>query len=255
MVLDKEKILFLAESNKIEGIDLDWENPKDKHVANSVSALEYVLKNYKKKITLRRILWLHHLQMKGLHRDAGKLRKGEVYICIKSVNPAYFMLRDLDQDVPIHLVEMRPTLRSGYVPEMMRRWLENTGGDIRKNHYQFESIHPFSDGNGRVGRLLWAWETLKQGKPLEFLEYYDGWDFGDKRQAYYDEITNHRKFNVPKELLNDYGEIQYGPGHPQAKPDPGRIKVDAGNAGNPVKSSKNGKRPKLTRAKTTKRKA
>jgi Fic family protein len=54
-------------------------------------------------------------------------------------------------------------------------------------HYQFEAIHPFLDGNGRVGRLLLsvllgAWELLPQ--PLLYLSAY----FEATRQAYYDRL-------------------------------------------------------------------
>ncbi len=54
-------------------------------------------------------------------------------------------------------------------------------------HYQFEAIHPFLDGNGRVGRLLIslllaAWKLLPQ--PLLYLSSY----FEANRQAYYDHL-------------------------------------------------------------------
>jgi Fic family protein len=55
-------------------------------------------------------------------------------------------------------------------------------------HYQFESIHPFLDGNGRVGRLLITFylyfrEVLH--RPLLYLSYY----FKKNRQEYYDRLT------------------------------------------------------------------
>ena len=32
-----------------------------------------------------------------------------------------------------------------------------------KNHMQYETLHPFMDGNGRSGRVLWAWQMQKEG--------------------------------------------------------------------------------------------
>ena len=36
-----------------------------------------------------------------------------------------------------------------------------------KNHLRFESLNPFTDGNGRLGRLFWMWQM--EGAPLGFL--------------------------------------------------------------------------------------
>lgn len=44
-----------------------------------------------------------------------------------------------------------------------------------QNHIRYESLHPFTDGNGRSGRALWAWDMRKRGHtmPLLFLhEFY-----------------------------------------------------------------------------------
>jgi len=33
-------------------------------------------------------------------------------------------------------------------------------------HHEFESLHPFTDGNGRTGRAIWVWQMLSQGRDL-----------------------------------------------------------------------------------------
>lgn len=99
------------------------------------------------------LLAAHELLMRGLMEEAGRYRSGEVGIYRGE-----------------QLVHMAPP--SDRVPKLMSDlldWLEKTNGHPLVAscvfHYEFEFIHPFADGNGRLGRL-WQTLILKNWKPL-----------------------------------------------------------------------------------------
>ncbi|BAK43925.1 Fic family protein [Eggerthella sp. YY7918] len=96
-------------------------------------------------LSLRDLLRAHHAMMDGLVSEAGSFR---------SKNAGVF-----DGDALIHA-----GTPANYVPEVMKNlfdWMSETQlHPLLVScifHYEFEFIHPFSDGNGRTGRL---WHTL-----------------------------------------------------------------------------------------------
>ncbi len=100
----------------------------------------------------------HRLLMKGLIPDAGKWRKGQVGILkgskVSHIAPPAPRVPDLMEQLFSTLNKsknLHPLLRAAWV------------------HYEVEFIHPFSDGNGRMGRL-WQTVHLVSHHPLfEFL--------------------------------------------------------------------------------------
>lgn len=151
-------------------------------VYNYVQALEYGLERLQAlPLSLRLIREIHARLMAGVrgeHQTPGEFRRSQNWIgppgC--TLNEASF--------VPPPVPEMHEALGAieSYLhappalPPLIRLGLI---------HYQFEAIHPFLDGNGRIGRLLitlllCAWELLPE--PLLYLSAF----FEAYRQTYYD---------------------------------------------------------------------
>lgn len=84
---------------------------------------------------------------------------------------------------------------------------------VYKFHYRFERIHPFQDGNGRVGRLIMFKECLKQGivpfiiDDIHKMFYYRGLSEYQREKGYLIDTCLSAQDRY-KEILN-YFEIVY----------------------------------------------
>ncbi len=103
--------------------------------------------------SLHDLLAAHGLLMAGLLDDAGQLRSGGVGIYHDKV---LVHMAPPAKRVPVLMQNLLDWLARGEVSALVASYIF---------HYEFEFIHPFADGNGRMGRL-WQTLILSRWKPL-----------------------------------------------------------------------------------------
>ncbi len=110
------------------------------------------------------LLKAHQVLMLGLVEDAGQYRQSGVGV--------------MKGDQVVHMAP--PADRVNLLMKNLLSWLKNSKEHALISscvfHYEFEFIHPFSDGNGRMGRLwqtliLGQWKVLLQNIPVESMVY------------------------------------------------------------------------------------
>ena len=168
--------LFAAEARAKVAAD----NADLREVANYVAALEYGLERLDTlPLSLRLIREIHERLMRGVRGDSatpGEFRRSQNWI-----GPPGCTLNDVSF-VPPPPDELAPCL------DALERFLHDDSLPVlvhaALSHAQFEAIHPFLDGNGRVGRLLITLLLAERGvlpSPLLYLSAY----FEETRDDYY----------------------------------------------------------------------
>jgi Fic family protein len=173
-------------SSKIEGTTTDLSEllideadagpPRDpddvREVRNYVRALEYGVKRLRDlPLSLRLVRELHERLMKGARRDRatpGEFRRSQNWIGPprSNIQTATYVPPPVDEMMPALDAWERFLHERDRLPDLIQCALM---------HEQFEAIHPFLDGNGRVGRLLitlFLIERKRLSQPLLYLSAY-----------------------------------------------------------------------------------
>ena len=154
-IYDQFMLSFTYNTNRIEGSTLTEDETKSilfdnialpnkdiieqLEVKNHQTAWRYLLNRFPILIDEKLILRLHNILMNSIRDDAGYYREHSVRIVGSYV----------------------PTANHLKVPELMKKTIKDINrkesdiiSHVSKIHSQFEQVHPFSDGNGRIGRLI-----------------------------------------------------------------------------------------------------
>lgn len=163
----------------------DWEE-----VQNYIEAMKTAIKELEKlPFSSRLIRNTHKVLMQGVrgeHKQPGEFRKSQNWIGGSSINNATFVSPS-HESIPRLMGDLEQFMHDEdlQLPVLIK---------IALMHYQFETIHPFLDGNGRVGRLMITLYLVSCGilkQPILYLS-----DFFEKnRTDYYDKLTDVRKKN------------------------------------------------------------
>lgn len=152
VIAEKDLIIFLRNSNYIE------KEIREFALEDSRAAWDFLIR--KNSLTLEDILEAHRILMQRVAPEiAGVLRTRGVRI-----GGGY-------------------GLRHEEVPDALNDWITrckslSSADDIKRAHIEFERIHGFQDGNGRIGRILLNWQRVKLGLPILII-------FAVEKEIYY----------------------------------------------------------------------
>ena len=190
--------LLLAELDAAPGVPVDDVG----EVSNYVAALDHGLRRMRGgfPISNRLLREMHEILLRsgrGAAKLPGEFRRSQNWIGGTRPGNAAFVPPPSDRVEPL-MAELERFLHGEPidVPPLVKAGLA---------HVQFETIHPFLDGNGRVGRLLIALVLVETGvlrEPLLYLSLY----FKQRRREYYDLLGSVREQGAWEKWLRFFAE-------------------------------------------------
>lgn len=203
-VLDNFKVVFACNSNNIEGNKISYHTTREIFEGNNLSsfsgtardifetqnqkfAFNYFVKAFEDEleIDIHMILKFHSIMMYGCYDDT-RWKKGE--------RPGKFKLHDYC--VGVSEVGSFPEDVQSDLQDLIDEMNDNAlVGDVLTKaaylHVMFETIHPFADGNGRVGRTLLNYYLIRNNYPPVVI-------FNEDKETYY----------LALEVFNRTGKLQ-----------------------------------------------
>ena len=177
--LSHEQTRYIFETNTVDAPDGSLNVDDILETVNHFRCIDLIIDQAKRPLTETMIKQLHHLLKSGT-ADSRK---------------SWFAVGEYKRLA--NEVGGRETTAPEGVPQKMKEMISDyrklktvTMDDLLELHYRFESIHPFQDGNGRVGRLILFKECLRNGIVPFIIEddmkmyYYRGLQEWKKERGY-----------------------------------------------------------------------
>lgn len=173
----------------LQGVTIDKKPLKDHlEAVGYKEAFQYIeeLAKQDKDLSEYDIKSIHNLVLANRPEDRGTFRRVNVRIAGALTNPVQPYL--IEPKIEELLNNYKVWSKTMHIVERVAIF-----------HLQFESIHPFIDGNGRTGRLIMNLQLIKEGLPAINIKFAD-------RRKYYDAFDEYSRTGSTEAMINLVGE-------------------------------------------------